>query len=407
MKTKKNIRSDNTYIISTDSTDNPKLGAKILKDGRGSLFLDYYFGYTKEYDASRKMIVARKQRKRKYLKLYLWNAPKNPEERRVNKQTLMLAKRIRFEKGQEMLDDKMGYRLKMDSKINFLDYFKLYIDNYTKKDVRIMRMALRRSKDFLVSTPRYERFAEGIMPDKMDKDMMVAFTEYLQQHSVGEGAKAVYQRFKKVVKYAIEHGKMTKNPCTGVTLKTDEQMLRKEVLSLGEVQRLAATLNEGGNVSVRKAFMLCLYSGLRFCDVRDQTYANVDYANALLRFEQNKTRGHSSSSGVVIPLNDGLLRLIGTPTEGQDRESRIFRLPSYVTCLHELKAWMEQAEINKHITWHCARHSFAVNVLNNGANIKTVASLLGHSGLRHTEKYTRAVDQLKKQAINSLPELEI
>lgn len=64
-----------------------------------------------------------------------------------------------------------------------------------------------------------------------------------------------------------------------------------------------------------------------------------------------------------------------------------------------------QGRSDKHITWHCARHSFAVNILNNGANIKTVASLLGHSGLSQTEKYTRAVDILKEAVINSLPEL--
>ena len=57
--------------------------------------------------------------------------------------------------------------------------------------------------------------------------------------------------------------------------------------------------------------------------------------------------------------------------------------------------------------FHMARHSFAVNILNNGANIKTVASLLGHSGIQHTEKYTRAVDELKQKAINSLPELDL
>lgn len=57
--------------------------------------------------------------------------------------------------------------------------------------------------------------------------------------------------------------------------------------------------------------------------------------------------------------------------------------------------------------FHCFRHSFAVNILNNGANIKTVASLLGHSGLKHTEKYTRAVDSLKEAAINSLPKLKL
>ncbi len=54
---------------------------------------------------------------------------------------------------------------------------------------------------------------------------------------------------------------------------------------------------------------------------------------------------------------------------------------------------------------HLSRHSFVVNLLNNGANIKTVASLLGHAGLKHTEKYTRAVDSLKREAIDSLPDI--
>lgn len=141
--------------------------------------------------------------------------------------------------------------------------------------------------------------------------------------------------------------------------------------------------------------------------MKDLTFANVDFANRLLKFEQNKTKGHSASSGVVIPLNDGLLKLIGEPTSPDNRQELIFPLPSYEMCLKAIKRWVKRAGINKHISWHCARHSFAVNILNNGANIKTVASLLGHSGLKHTEKYTRAVDSLKQQAIDSLPPLNI
>ena len=72
-------------------------------------------------------------------------------------------------------------------------------------------------------------------------------------------------------------------------------------------------------------------------------------------------------------------------------------LRSVVTYLLTVALW---------VLFHLSRHSFAVNILNNGANIKTVASLLGHSGLKHTEKYTRAVDKLKEEAINSLPELK-
>ena len=405
MAVKKDFRSDNTYIISTDNTDNPKLGAKVLADGRESLFLDYYFGYTMVYDEEKDKMVSKKDRKREYLKLYLWQAPRTPIERQQNKEILELAKKIRFERGQELLESAEGYRLKKDRQINFLDYFQKYIDNYTKKDVRMVQIALQRFKDFLNATPEYTKFAKSIKPEQINKDMMVTFTEYLQSRSVGEGAKSIYQRFKKVINYAIEHDVLTKNPCTGVVIKADDQILRKDVLSLDEEQTLINTHYDGENPNIRRAFIMCLYCGLRFCDVKDLTFSNVDYSNKLLKFEQNKTKGHSANSGVIIPLNDGLLRLIGEPTENQSKESLIFPLPSYEMCLKALKRWVKRAGIEKHISWHCARHSFAVNILNNGANIKTVASLLGHSGLKHTEKYTRAIDRLKEDAINSLPEL--
>lgn len=146
---------------------------------------------------------------------------------------------------------------------------------------------------------------------------------------------------------------------------------------------------------------------MRYCDVKDLTFENVDFANKRLNFEQSKTKGHSANSSVIIPLNEGILKLIGEPQQPDNRTELIFPLPSYEMCLKALKRWVKRAGINKHISWHCARHSFAVNILNNGANIKTVASLLGHSGLKHTEKYTRAVDSLKQEAINSLPELNL
>ena len=407
MAQKKEIRSDSTYIISQDTTDNPKLGAKVLSDGRESLFLDYYFGYQKVFSDKLGKEVMRKDRKREFLKLYLWQAPRTPMERQNNKETLELAKKIRFERGQQLLEDVEGYRLKKNREINFLDYFQNYIEKYTKKDYRMVEVALHRFKDFLNETPEYNKFAKKIKPEQITKDMVEAYTEYLQSRSVGEGAKSIYARFKKVVKYAIEHDVMIKNPCMGVVIKVDEQQLKKDVLSLEEIQLLVKTHYENENPNIRRAFVFCLYSGLRFCDVKDLTFANVDYYNKLLKFEQNKTKGHSASSGVVIPLNDDLLRLIGNPETPNDRDENIFKLPTYESCSKSLKRWVKRSGINKKISWHCARHSFAVNILNNGANIKTVASLLGHSGLKHTEKYTRAIDSLKQDAINSLPKLNL
>ena len=269
----------------------------------------------------------------------------------------------------------------------------------------MVQIALSRFKDFLKE--QYPLYECNIKPKFITKDMIVQFVDYLQSRSVGEGAKSIYQRFKKVIRYAIEHDVILKDPCKEVICKVDDQMLRKDVLSLEEIQALINCHYENENPMVRRAFIFCLYCGLRFCDVKDLTYKNVDYSNKLLKFEQNKTKGHSSASGVVIPLNDGLLSIIGEAPANGNKDVLIFDLPTYESCSKSLRRWVKRAGIDKHISWHCARHSFAVNILNNGANIKTVASLLGHSGLKHTKKYTRAVDKLKEEAINSLPELKL
>ena len=408
--------------LENKSKDNPKLEQRLLADGQISLYLEYYLGRKSEplldefgepvlYESGKMKGTPKFKikhiRRKENLNLYLVANPRTPIDRNQNKQTLQLAKKIRQEREQELLEGKEGYRLKKDRQVDFLDYFQAYIDNYTKKDIRMVQIALQRFKDFLSETPEYTKFEKSIKPEQLSKDMMVAFTEYLQSRSIGEGAKSIYQRFKKVIKYAVEHDVMLKNPCTGVVIKVDDQILRKDVLSLDEEQALINTHYDGENPNIRRAFIMCLYCGLRFCDVKSLAFSNVDYSNRLLKFEQNKTRGHSANSGVVIPLNDGLLRLIGEPTNDQTKDSPIFPLPSYEMCLKALKRWVKRAGIEKHISWHCARHSFAVNILNNGANIKTVASLLGHSGLKHTEKYTRAIDKLKEDAINSLPQIDI
>ena len=151
--------------------------------------------------------------------------------------------------------------------------------------------------------------------------------------------------------------------------------------------------------------MTCL-SGIRRCDIVNLTYSEVDYANKVLKFRQSKTQKHSSSSGVTIPLNDTLLNIIGVKAPDA-KDDYIFHLPSDTMCLKALRHWTKKAGIDKHITWHCGRHSFGTQLLTNGANIKVVSSLLGHSSLKFTEIYVRAVDEEKKKAIDSLPSIDI
>ncbi len=439
MANRKNFRADNTYMISTDSTDNPKLGAKVLSDGRESLFLDFYLGYSMAVSSKTGKEYKRVNNKREFLSLYLWQAPRTPLERQQNKETLDLAKKIRYERGQELLENQEGYRIGKQKKedVNYLDFMADYHASYTKKDANQIRRARTVFIDFLIDPKgkllpekiagsmtkeeketirksnakkeaERERKAHGLVvrPQHLTKDLMKAFTEYLINRFTGEGAHTVYGRFKKMILAALDKDIIAQNPCRGVSIKKDDGQLKKEILSQEEIVLLANTHYEKENPDIHRAFIFCLYCGLRWCDVKDLTYANVDYSNKLLKFEQSKTKAYSAASGVVIPLNDGLLHLIGQPKDG-NRNQIIFPLPSHTMCLKALRHWVARAGIQKHITWHCARHSCGTNLLSNGANIKTVASILGHSGLAHTEKYTRAVDSLKQAAIDSMPPLNI
>ena len=382
--------------LENKAKENPKLEQNMLADGRISLYLEYYLGREETpvldengnpvlYETGKMIgkpkVHIKHNRRKENLQLYLIAKPRTPTERQQNKETLELAAKIRAEREQQFKESMLGYRLKKDRNINFLDYYQAYIDSYTKKDLRMIKIALNRFKDFLKE--QYPLYEFGIKPDLITKDMMERFVEYLQSRSVGEGAKSIYQRFKKVVRYAIDHEVMLKDPCKGVVCKVDEQILRKDVLSMDEIQSLIQCHYDNENPNVRRAFILCLYCGLRFCDVKDLTYKNIDYTNHLLKFEQNKTKGHSANSGVVIPLNDGLLSLIGEDPENLD--SSIFNLPTYESCCKSVKRWVKRAGINKHISWHMARHTFGTLALSAGIPIESIAKMMGHTSIASTQ----------------------
>ena len=211
--------------LENKTKENPKLEQNTLSDGRISLYLEYYLGReeTPVLDKNGNLVLhetgkmagkpkvhIKHNRRKENLQLYLIAKPRTPEERQQNKETLALAAKIRAEREQEFKESMLGYRLKKDRNINFLDYYQAYIDTYSKKDLRMVKIALNRFKDFLKE--QYPVYEFSIKPELITKDMMEHFVEYLQSRSVGEGAQSIYQRFKKVVRYAIDHEVIQKIP---------------------------------------------------------------------------------------------------------------------------------------------------------------------------------------------------
>lgn len=434
---------------------NPQLKRRFLADGRIALYLEYYYGrtstprldengeqmyYTSGKMAGKPMFIVRHDRKKEELKLYLNPKPRTPEEREKNRETLLLAEKVRQEREQERLRDVMGYRVNTHKNDNLISFFDTYIQDYTLKDLRNIRLAVTRFKTFLrLNRPECaiqkspaeiaaidqewaerhkgvyglheinenEHYRFQLKPGQLTRELVRQYADYLTENSSGEGAQTSFARFKKVVKAAADKGIIKGNPCSGIICAKGVPTKSKDVLIPDEIRQLIATHYEGENPEIRRAFIFSLYTGIRFCDVKDLTFDQVDYDTSTLTFDQNKTKRHSEHSEVTMPLRPDLLELIGTPEEnGRFRQDRIFDLPSHTMCLKTLRRWTARAGIDKHITWHCARHSFATNILTGGANVAVVANLLGHSGLKYVEGYVRALDERKKAAVDSLPAIE-
>lgn len=159
------------------------------------------------------------------------------------------------------------------------------------------------------------------------------------------------------------------------------------------------------NLDIRRAFLFSIFTGVRFCDVKDLKYSNVDFSNEWILFEQNKTKGHSNTSSVTINITPNILQLIGKPKrDGENHiiDENIFKLPSYEACNKSLKRWSKKAGITKNITWHCARHTFATILVRQNVNPVDISSMLGHSGLKYITRYTRSVNENKKIAIENV-----
>lgn len=97
-----------------------------------------------------------------------------------------------------------------------------------------------------------------------------------------------------------------------------------------------------------------------------------------------------------LPISEQAVELMGPRGKyGEYVFPKLSRDPLYRKALRE---WVYDAGIQKHISFHCFRHSFATNQLTAGTDITTVSKMLGHSDLKTTMIYAKVVDNVKREA---------
>lgn len=363
-------------MASNKTKQKVQIRQKKTSEFRISLYLDWHDGNAK--------------RTKEYLGLFLIANPKNSIERQSNKDNLVFAELKRAERESQLFKGEMEEILEQKTVKNkgFIPYFENYVLNYSKKDLRVMKAVLSHFKNF---APPY------ITTKDITEQFCYDFKDYLSKKLHGESPPTYFARFKKMLHQAKRDKVFKANPAEDVkNFKTDTS-IAKDTLTIEELQLMANA--HCGNEQVKRAFLFCCNTGLRFVDVKPLKWANIN--NEVLKIEQSKTKDKASDGGKVeVTLNETAIKILGTPT---DKEDFIFKLPSHGATVKSLNHWAKRAGIEKHITFHVARHTFGTLLAYYESDILTISKLLGHTSLKHTAKYIRTSNEMKQKAVNSIP----
>ena len=349
-----------------------KLRHKTLSNGSKSYYLDIYNDGKREYE---------------FLKIHI---NKN-DSSTIKKEKKQLAESIRAQREIQIQSEEYGFVPKFKRNVDFLAFFEKYLEDYKGKDKRIVRYTLVKFQSF---------YQKSSLPSKELKPQLCEeFANYLKSPESGLNGETPYNywtKFKRVIKEAIKKGFLQKNPAEGIIVKRAVGQLKKEVLTNTELQSLASTYC--GNELVKKAFLFACFTGLGIAELRKLKWSQI--RNKKIKLFREKT-----GEQIINDLHPICLELIGE--RGKPIQNIFSDLPSDVAIGKNLKLWVARAGIEKNISFYCGRHTFATQLLLNGANLKTVADCLGQTSTKHTLKYLNYVDALKSEAISSLPSIKL
>lgn len=373
------------------------LKQKKLQNGKISLYLEYYKGSTTDNTGKRKHL-----RDFEYLKIYLHQSPKTSVEKKENKENEKLAEDILAIRRTEYVQGRFDIKNTAKSKRTFLDYFAEKTEEKQKQDT---------SNNYGNWYSTLQHLKKIISPslifDEIDENFLKKVRNYFENEAktksdinISQNSKYSYfNKFRASLRSAFDEGYLSINFATKV--KSFEQAeSQREYLTFDELQMLAKTPCKYD--VLKHAFLFSCLSGLRWSDINTLVWSEVrdegDFSK--VNFRQEKTEGVE-----YLYISEQARGLLGERLSPKDR---VFKGLKYgMTYNTEIVRWCNRAGVSKHITFHSARHTNAVLLLENGADIYTVSKRLGHREIRTTSIYAKIVDRKMKEAAELIPELNI
>lgn len=190
--------------------------------------------------------------------------------------------------------------------------------------------------------------------------------------------------------YLLNNNFIKEDPTFNLKSSKTERRI-PNALSEKEINLLLAQPNTENLKGIRDKTMIELLcrTGLRVSQMLNLNIEDIDINSSLIYIKQEENNR-------VVPLDDSVLNNIISYLE-QYRADASKSDPLFINLYGDrltrqgfwkiLKQYSKQSGINKTVTPHTLRHSFATNMLNNGVDIRTIQKILGHSDLSTTETY--------------------
>ena len=377
------------------SSEPIRLRTRLLKDGRSSIYLDLYHNGKREYE---------------YLKLYLI-PEKSRADKETNKKTMQLAEAIKAKRIVDYQNGKFGFH-QPEHNIRFFDYYSAMCEK--RKGAPESRGNWGNWYSCYKHLKIYEK-NEDITFDDITPEWVQGFKDYLENdakawspryereleyHKLSRNSKLSYfNKLRACIHQALADGVISDNPLRGVdNFKAEES--KRMYLTIDEIKAITAA--DCPAPGVKRAFLFSCLTGLRRSDIMKMTWSEVhkqgDYTRII--FKQKKTSGQE-----YIDITPQAAELLGERRNPTDLVFNDFLTASATN--HAIKVWMLRAGITKEITFHCARHTFAVMMLDLGTDIYTVSKLLGHRELTTTQIYAKVLDKTKQAAVMKIPDIGI
>ena len=204
---------------------------------------------------------------------------------------------------------------------------------------------------------------------------------------------------KKITNRCIANDWIHKDPFAGIKFR--EEPTDPEFLTIEEVNRIYDPGSKRLEV-VRDMFLMSAFTGLAFTDVSQLTEEHIvtdNEGNKWIRKPRQKTRQMSN-----IPLLDIPLEII-EKYRGDKKAAKkgvLLPIPSNQVMNRYLKEIATICKIDKYLTTHVARHTYATVCLSQGVSLKNVSKMLGHASVKMTERYARVLDSSILRDMNSI-----